>query len=265
MTTSDKSVEQIEQPSQVASQQEVLKLKQEVRVLREQLRHTQRLAAVGTMAAMVAHEFNNLLTPVINYAQMAKRNPALVPKAIERAADGGKRAAEISRAILGMARGDKTGIEPVELGGLVRQTLLGMARDPQKDAIELVLETPEAVHVLARRVEIQQVILNMILNARQAVLKAPKPRRIHIRIVAENAKALMVFEDTGVGIEPEDIARIFLPFYSTAEDKDEKLHGHGLGLTVCLEIVKAMGGDIHVRSTPGQGSCFTVEIPLNQA
>lgn len=256
MTTSDKSVEQ------TSSSQDVAQLRQEVRTLREQLRHTQRLAAVGTMAAMVAHEFNNILTPVINYAQMAQRNPSLVPKAIERAAEGGKRATDICRAILGMARGDRTGIEEVELGALLRQTLLGMARDPRKDAIELVIDAPEPVCILARQVEIQQVILNLLLNARRAVLEASKPRRIEITLGQAAGKALMVIRDTGVGIAPENINRIFLPFFSTAKEAQDEIRGHGLGLTVCQEIIQAMGGDIRVQSTVDQGSCFTVEIPL---
>jgi signal transduction histidine kinase len=260
MTTSDKPLS--ETP---AAEEEIRRLREEVSTLQEQLRHTQRLAAVGTMAAMVAHEFNNILTPVINYAQMAQRNPSLVPKAIDRAADGGKRATDICRALLSLARRDRSAIEDVDLAAVTHATLSAMARNPEKDGIDLTLEAPEPVVIPARTVEVQQVVLNLILNARQAVLTKDGAKRIDITITTEDDQAIWRIADTGVGIPAENITRIFLPFFSTfePEDKQTQEQGHGLGLTVCQEIVKAMDGDILVESTPDQGSCFTVVLPLN--
>jgi signal transduction histidine kinase len=260
MTTSDKPRSETR-----TADEEIQRLREEVSTLQEQLRHTQRLAAVGTMAAMVAHEFNNILTPVINYAQMAQRNPSLVPKAIDRAADGGKRATDICRALLSLARRDRSAIEDVDLSGVTEATLSAMARNPEKDGIDLILSAREPVVIPARTVEVQQVVLNLILNARQAVLSKDGAKRIEITITTEGDQAVWRIADTGVGIPAENVTRIFLPFFSTFEpdDKQTQEQGHGLGLTVCQEIVKAMDGDILVESTPGQGSCFTVLLPLN--
>lgn len=260
MTTSDKPRSETR-----TADEEIQRLREEVSTLQEQLRHTQRLAAVGTMAAMVAHEFNNILTPVINYAQMAQRNPSLVPKAIDRAADGGKRATDICRALLSLARRDRSAIEDVDLSGVTEATLSAMARNPEKDGIDLILSAREPVVIPARTVEVQQVVLNLILNARQAVLSKDGAKRIEITISTEGDQAVWRIADTGVGIPAENVTRIFLPFFSTFEpdDKQTQEQGHGLGLTVCQEIVKAMDGDILVESTPGQGSCFTVLLPLN--
>jgi signal transduction histidine kinase len=260
MTTSDKPRSETR-----TADEEIQRLREEVSTLQEQLRHTQRLAAVGTMAAMVAHEFNNILTPVINYAQMAQRNPSLVPKAIDRAADGGKRATDICRALLSLARRDRSAIEDVDLSGVTEATLSAMARNPEKDGIDLILSAREPVVIPARTVEVQQVVLNLILNARQAVLSKDGAKRIEITITTEGDQAVWRIADTGVGIPAENVTRIFLPFFSTFEpdDKQTQEQGHGLGLTVCQEIVKAMDGDILVESTPGQGSCFTVLLPLD--
>jgi signal transduction histidine kinase len=235
------------------------------RTLRDQLRHTQRLAAVGTMAAMVAHEFNNILTPVINYAQMAQRNPSLVPKAIDRAADGGKRATDICRALLSLARRDRSAIEDVDLAQVTHATLSAIARNPRKDGIDLTVSAETPVVIPARTVEVQQVVLNLILNARQAVLSKDGAKRIDITIATEDDQAVWRIADTGVGIPTQNITRIFLPFFSTFQpgDKQPEDQGHGLGLTVCQEIVKAMDGDIRVQSTPAKGSCFTVVLPLD--
>ena len=243
---------------------QVARLQAEVEALKEQLRRSQRLATVGTMAAMVAHEFNNILTPVINSAQMARRNPALVAKAIDRAADGGQRATDICRAILGFARTQAEGLECVDLERLTAETLAAMARSPAKDNIELRLEFPPGLTLTARRVELQQVILNLVLNARNAVLASRGLREIHISAEAAAGKILYRVRDTGVGIPPENLERIFMPFFSTTvgDNPDSESQGHGLGLTVCREIVAAMGGDISVESSVGVGSCFTLHLPV---
>jgi signal transduction histidine kinase len=231
------------------------RLSAEVAALRAQLRQAQRLAAVGTMTAMVAHEFNNILTPIISYAQLAKRNPALQAKAIDRAADGGQRATEICRAILGMARPTDTP-RRVTLLQLVQDTLAAMAREPQKDGIELVLDVPQDIAVAARTTELQQVLLNLIINARWAVLAKPQPRRIGISARRDKRCVTIEVADTGVGINPADVQRIFEPFYTT-----KGAEGSGLGLALCREIVTSMRGQIDVRSQPGQGATFTIRLP----
>lgn len=241
--------------------EQVDRLKAEVDALRLQLRSAQRLAAVGTMTAMVAHEFNNLLTPIISYAQMAQKNPALSAKAIARAADGGQRASHICKAIMGMAGGSGVPNEQITVAALVEETLTVMARDLGKDGIELVRQIPDDLSVQTRKVELQQVLLNLLLNARSAVLAKNSPRCMEIRARKVDAGVCIDVADNGDGIAPENLEKIFQPFFSTRKATDARGSGHGLGLATCKEILTALGGRIAVQSTPGEGSVFTITIP----
>ncbi|MFP4353586.1 MAG: sensor histidine kinase [Phycisphaerae bacterium] len=247
------------------SSTEVETLKAEVAALKQQLCQAQRLAAIGTMAAMVAHEFNNILTPVINYAQLAQRNPALSEKALLRAAEGGKRATEICRALLGVSGRQADSASEFDVVELISQTLKAMARDPEKDRIELSLHLPQSLVIRGRRTELQQVILNLLLNARQAVLADNGLREIDITAWQEDQRLNISVRDSGVGIQAEDLGKIFQPFYTTQPVSGENGTGHGLGLAVCSEIIRSMGGDILVQSQPGQGSVFTLVVPCRIA
>jgi signal transduction histidine kinase len=237
------------------------RLEAEVEGLREELRRAQRLATVGTMTAMVAHEFNNILTPIINYAQLARDNPKMVPKAIARASEGGLRATEICKAILGLTREQPT--EPREecLLELIRATLSAMARDPKRDAIDLKVDVSQDMTLKTRRAEMQQVLMNLLLNARRAVLARPAPRRIEIGASRVGDSVTIRIEDNGVGIPPENLERIFQPFFTTNGHENAISPGHGLGLTLCREIVESMNGRIGVTSQPGQGAAFCIHLP----
>lgn len=240
---------------------DVTRLTRELDVVRGQLRHCERLLTVGTMTAMVVHEFNNILTPIVNYAQMAQRNEAMTEKALERAVAGGKRAANICNAILGMTRHD-AGPETFNLGDMIRETLTAMAREPQRDAIDLLLDVPETLTLTLHRVELQQVMLNLILNARDSVLERPTPRRIEIIARQHDGWTQITVADNGVGIAPEHLSDIFRPFFTTkTEIGDDGRKGNGLGLSLCRDIIEGFGGTLSVRSTPGHGAVFTVQLP----
>jgi signal transduction histidine kinase len=233
----------------------------ENQALRHQLVRSQRLAALGTMSAMVAHEFNNILTPIISYAQMAQRNPSMTAKALDRAFDGGQRATDICRAILGLAREEPAEPVRVNLGQLISDTLLAIGRDPKRDAIEIVIRTPADLAIITRKVELQQVLMNLLLNARAAVLAKNTPRRIEISASSAGPDAVIRVSDNGVGIPRENIKRIFEPFFTTKPSPDGTPGGHGLGLAVCQEIVRSLKGEISVDSTPGCGATFSVLLP----
>lgn len=189
--------------------------------LRAELLRAQQLANMGTMAAMVAHEINNVLTPMISYAQLAQSDPSFAAKALARAADGGHRAAAICQSLLGLTADCPRPCEQVRLAGLVRDTLDAMARDPRKDLIELVVEIDENLALSTRRVELQHVLLNLLLNARAAVLKNPVGRTVRIaaRVLSADGRAEPAIEiqvaDNGPGIDPALTARIFEPFFTT--------------------------------------------------
>ncbi len=246
----------------VETQQEKLqRLTKEVAALRRQLRQAQHLATVGTMTAMVSHELNNILTPIINYAQMARKNPALVEKAITRAAEGGQRATSICKSILGLARDDNGQSTCLHLGETVTATLDAMARDPRRDCIDLAVKVPAELTLTAPRAELQQVILNLLINARAAVLEKPGPRRIEISARRHDKTVEISVGDNGVGISSEHLEKIFDPFFSTKGNDEDTSQGHGLGLAFCRQAVENLGGQISVASTPGEGSTFTVRLP----
>jgi signal transduction histidine kinase len=242
-------------------QAELERLRTEVQTLRHQLKHSQRLAAMGTMTAMVAHEFNNILTPVVNYAQIAKNNPSLMTKALDRAASGGLRATAICQALLGFSGDQPATSQPVPLQDLIDETLAAMAREPHKDRIDLAMAIPEGTTLVTRRVELQQILLNLILNARTAVMAQSGPRKIEISAHPLGESLLIRVSDTGVGIHPENLEKIFQPFFTTKSSSDSG-EGSGLGLAICREIARELGGEIQVQSTLGVGTTFAVQLPL---
>lgn len=236
------------------------RLQREVEALRQQLRQAQRLATIGRMAAMVAHEFNNILTPIVNYAQMASKNPSLVEKAIFHAAKGGERATAICNAILGMTREQDAATGPVNLLELVNEIFSILVRDPQKDRIEMTAEIDGHLAVPASRIALQQVLVNLIMNARAALQARDAPRRIRISARRNGKLVLIAVRDNGQGIAPEDLDKVFQPFFTTRGSKTSS-RGHGLGLAICRDIAKAAGWEIGVQSALGEGTSFTIQIP----
>jgi signal transduction histidine kinase len=249
---------------QANDESEVERLTRELESLRGQLHHCERLLTVGTMTAMVVHEFNNILTPIVNYAQMAQRNPDVTEKALTRAVEGGKRAANICHAILGMTR-HGTGPETFHLREMLQETLVAMARDPKRDAIDLILNVPKNLTLTLHRVELQQVLLNLILNARDSVLERTTPRRIEIAAMQYPGGTKIRVSDNGLGITPENLENIFKPFFTTKTQSDGVSRtGNGLGLSLCRDIIEAFGGTLSVQSKLGEGATFTVQLPITE-
>lgn len=234
--------------------------------LRQQLLQAQKLSSVGALASSVAHEFNNILTTIINYARLALRNPAdeaARTQALEKILKGGQRAATVINSMLGFARNTSTLRQPTDLITLVEEVLILTDKDLSKHRIQVEKKyhgRPQASVVPA---QIEQVLLNLLINARQAM-----PRGGHLRIeVRDNPRTQMVelrVADTGVGIPPEQLRLIFEPFYTT---KEPDAHGHGgtgLGLSVCRQIIEQHQGRIRVESLVGKGSTFTVKLPAGE-
>lgn len=251
----------IVQDTKTEHQQQVAKLNAEVVELRRLLRQAQRMASVGTMTAMIAHEFNNILTPIINYAQMAQSNPALTNKAITRAADGGLRASEICSAILGMTHDSPAELEQVSLKVLLEETLVAMARDFSKDSIELVVNIPHDLEISTRKIELQQVLMNLLINARTAVMQKRTTRRIEVHASEAAAVTVIRITDTGMGITPDNLQQIFNPYFTTKDGSEDQEQGHGLGLALCREIIESMGGNISAQSGRNKGASFTIQLP----
>ena len=143
----------------------VAELSAEIASLREQLARAQRLATVGTMATMLVHEFNNLLTPIVSYAEMAQQSPVLLGKAVDKAYHSGHQAKRICDAMLRMSRGH-TG-EPVTASviNIIDDALATIPRSLDRDKIDLSVSVPEGMTLRTRPAELQQVLLNLLLNA----------------------------------------------------------------------------------------------------
>ena len=244
--------------------QEVMSPATETEQLRAQLLQAQRLSSVGALASSVAHEFNNILTTIINYSKMAQR-PSIDETArnqcLEKILKGGQRAATIIASMLGFARNNSTQMELTDIVGLLEEVLVLTDKDLSKHRVQVEKKyegRPEAWVVPG---QLEQVLLNLIINARQAM-----PRGGRLRIdVRENSVTQMVeirVADTGTGIPVERLPLIFEPFYTTKEPDENGHGGTGLGLSVCRQIIEQHHGRIRVESVVGKGSTFTLKLPL---
>jgi signal transduction histidine kinase len=232
--------------------------------LRQQLLQAQRLSSVGALASSVAHEFNNILTTIINYAKLGLKpaaDDAARTQALERVLKGGQRAANIVNSMLGFARANGTQREPTDLSRLVDEALTLTEKDLTKHRVHFEKRFHVRPVVPAVPGQIEQILINLIINARQAM---PRGGRLLIE-VRENKSSGMAeirIADTGVGIAPERLRLIFEPFYTTKEPDEHGHGGTGLGLSVCRQIIEHHHGRIRVESVVGKGSAFTVKLPL---
>ena len=234
--------------------------------LEKQIRKTQKLASLGTLSCLVAHEFNNLLTPIVNYARLALRNPddtPLVQKALQKALKQGDVAAHIVQSMLGFARDDASSVETVRITQLVDECFQCLARDLSKDRITVACNIPHDLTVEVSPGLLQQVILNLIINARHAMLERGGTLTIEAGLLDFDTLRVTV-ADTGCGMPEEVLGRIFEPFFSTKGDSDDQgSGGSGLGLSVCRDIIESYNGTIDVASSPGEGTTFTLTIPTS--
>ncbi|MGD1211868.1 MAG: ATP-binding protein [Candidatus Acidiferrales bacterium] len=227
--------------------------------LEDQMVQTEKLTSLGLLAAGVAHEVNTPLAVISNYIQMlAKQIPADDPrqKTIERIVKQTFRASEIVNNLLNFSR--TGGAEPVEvdLNSVLEETLT-LVQHPFKTArVNVVRSYSEQLPpVLGSITRLQQVFLNLFMNARDAM---PSGGMLEVRTAAHNGSVEVEVADTGAGIPPEHLHRIFDPFFTTKATG----RGTGLGLSVSYGIIKEHAGKVDVRSTPGKGTSFRLEFPV---
>ncbi len=237
------------------------KLEQQFVLLKEQTRQAQTLASLGTAAAMLAHEFNNLMTPVVSYAKYAvdSEDPALMTKALRLTLKQTDIVSAMSDRILGLAVNEAQNIQSVNLRQNVEEAILCLCRDLSKDSIKLINNVEESIHVSADPRQLQQVFFNMLINARQAI----DHRNGKIRIEAhkpDDDSVEITITDNGCGIKEEILDSIFDEFFTTkGQQKGKK--GSGLGLALCRDIVTEHRGHIAVASEVGKGTTFTIRLP----
>lgn len=260
--------------------------------VREGLTHSHRLATLGTIASVIAHEYNNILTPIISYAQLSLASPddaELMKKTVEKALSGAQRAASISSSLLGFAR-EQDHEHVASLRPVIDEAIACLGRSPEKDGVELVIDVPEVTLAISP-LNLQQVLLNLALNARKAMRR--RGGRLSFTGRVEGGVLRLDIADTGPGIPPQIMDRLFEPFVTHPPPSETPGHpghpetseaahggggepggeggggagvaaprGTGLGLCICRDLLRAAGGTIHAQSPPGRGATFTLTVPL---
>lgn len=229
--------------------------------LEEQMRQSEKLSSLGLLAAGVAHEVNTPLAVISNYAQMLARQidaddprRMLVDKVVKQTF----RASEITSNLLKFSRTAGEEYAEVSLNAVIEDTLelVRHALATGRVEIELLLD-PELPAILASANRLQQVFLNLFLNARDAM---PQGGRMTVVSSRSNSHVEVHVSDTGHGIRPEHVGRVFDPFFTTKVAG----RGTGLGLAVSYGIIQEHGGKVEVQSHPGRGTTFRLEFPASR-
>ena len=241
-------------------------LQQQIDILRQQLAQAQRLTALGELVGTTTHEFNNVLMTVLNYAKMGMRHKdaATRDKCFDKILASANRAATITNTVLGMARNRAAGLESTDLTKLVNDTLMLLEREMNKYRIVVEKSFQPIPPAQINGNQIQQVLLNLLINARQAM---PGGGRLWIKLShdARNNMIDLVVRDNGGGIPADKLPKIFESFYTTKDGPDASgKGGTGLGLSLCRDIVEAHHGQITVASQVGEGSTFRVLLPVSE-
>ena len=244
--------------------QKLARQEQENHALKSQNVQLQALANLGSTTSMIAHEINNLLTPLATYAALAVQNPedkALVDKALAKTVRNCERASRIMTSMLAVANGQAQDTEQTNMLALVEEVFTSFCRDFQKDGITVTTDVPPDLQVRCVPVQIQQTLMNLILNARDAML--PGGGTLTVAARRNGSYVELAVSDTGAGIPAQDLENIFRPFFTTKAGAENATtySGSGVGLAFCKRVVDAHAGDIAVTSTPGAGSTFRIRLP----
>ena len=234
---------------------------EEINQKMQALAHHQRLETIGTMTASIAHDFNNLLTPIMGYSIMTmemlpadetelQENLMEIYDASVKAKDIVTRLAELTK------KGKEENFEEIEVDEVIRSALkVTLPAKPKEVEIKANFNA-EGEMIKADRTQISQLVMNIVLNAYDAMREEGGTLLVSTRISGE--EVVLRFKDNGCGMDTETMSRIFDPFYTTKESGK----GTGLGLAIVAQIVETHGGKIYVDSTPGEGTEFRIYIPL---
>jgi signal transduction histidine kinase len=251
----------------------------ELRKLQTTVIHNDRVNAMGTLAASVAHEINNPLTYMLARGEEVKseidvlerlvanlagdEQPALraslarLREAFAPVRSGTEQIATITRDLRTFSRADDSTLAPVSLGAVI-DSVLKLVRKEVEARATLKLELQDTPPVMGNEARLVQVVLNLVVNALQALpLDTDSRKEVSLRTYVEDAHVVVDVADTGRGIPVEDRERVFDPFYTTKDIGK----GTGLGLFVCRNIVRGLGGEVSVVDAPGGGALFRVKLP----
>lgn len=247
---------------------QVIELRRDIterKFLEEKLIQTEKLTSIGRLAAGVAHEINNPLDGILNCFDVIRRNPEDLEKRntmIELISEGINRIAFIVRRLLTFSKNHKLHYEKTSLIAVIEKSIELIQHKLVDQGIRLEKQFKLDPIVYCDPYNVGQVFINVFINACDA-LEGKTNGRIRIEISESPKKSNMIFvhiTDNGIGISPDDLERIFNPFFTT---KDEE-KGTGLGLSICKKIIEDHGGSIHLKSTPTQGTTVEVTLPANE-
>ena len=237
--------------------------------LETQLAQSEKLSSIGLLAAGVAHEVNTPLAVISSYAQMLTkhmRDDERLAPVLEKITQQTFRASEIVNGLLNFSRTSGTEFTSVDLNELLHDTVALM--EHQFKTAQINVETnldPQLPRIHGNRGKLQQVILNLMLNAKDAMLGTPNAS-LRIATFSGAGRVLVRIQDSGAGIEREHLHRIYDPFFTTKTKPKEGAHkGTGLGLAVSYGIMQEHAGKIHVESELGVGTAFQLEFPASGA
>ncbi len=247
--------------SEISAAEQIAQLQNELDRLRLELGHSQRLATLGFLAAGVAHEINNILTPVLAYAQLAASNPddkRFQAKALEKAMIGTQLATQITEAMLGFA---SKAPQPkfANVYDTIQASIKCIGRDPKKDRISIEIDVDRDICVQISQLSLQQVFMNLILNAVEVFGRGGG--RIDIRGTQDHAgNTVITVTDNGPGIPKNILKNLFDPFVTTEpRTSKSKTGGSGLGLAICKRLLEEVSGTIGV-ATGSNGTVFTITL-----
>jgi len=240
------------------------RMEREAALQRDELAHLSRVASLSALSSSLAHELNQPLTAILSNAQAGARFLAHQPPEPDEVAisftnivDNAKRAGEVIRKLRSMLRNDRTEFVRLDIDDVVREVLQILRSDLIDRRVEVVLElAADLPPVKGDRVQLQQVLLNLMMNATDAMSSVAHPRVLTVcTLLAEDGEVEVQVADNGSGIPEQDLARIFAPFVTG------KRGGMGLGLSVCAMLVQAHAGTLWATNNSGGGATLHFRLP----
>lgn len=229
--------------------------------MRQELSLDRRLVAIGQVAAGITHEINNPLTGVIAFAQMLMQMdiPENMKEAVEVIHEGAIRVVGIVDRLRTFARSDRPENEYVDINTIITNTLTMRSYEMRSNDIEVITHLAKNLpRTMANIGQLQQVFLNIIINAEQAMATSPRRRKLTVSTEQAADRIIVSIRDNGPGIPEEIIDELFDPFFTTKDNHS----GMGLGLNISRDIITEHGGEIRVWSKPGLGATFIIDLPV---
>ena len=239
----------------------------ELNRVQAQILHMEKMASLGKLSSVIAHELNNPLAGILTYARLTEKRLAkrdfseekcvAMQNDIQLIAEETRRCGDIVKNLLFFARGREGEYRQADLNEVIEKTLKLVHHKIDLYEISLEVHLPtQSMLATCDQNQVQQAVLAIIINAIEAM---PDGGRLSVTLQRDDGNALILISDTGIGIDEADQRRIFEPFFTTKEEG----HGTGLGLSVAYGIIQSHEGRITVASSPGKGAVFTITLPIN--